>query len=109
MDLNSLWLNFLYDMVENPSSLSFERNPQKGDEGMSSLRSNKQKIMNASSWLESWNIFIRAMIHFHPELAPELLAYHETVCGYQPMHPASSQLKYDTLFRMNLGIDTTSS
>ena len=110
VDLNSLRPHFLYDTVENPSSLSFELNPQKGGEGMfslSSVRSNKQKINNASSWLEAWNIFIRAMVHFHPELAPELLAYQETICGYQRMYPASSWLKYDTAFRMNLGIDKT--
>ena len=110
VDLNSLRPHFLYDTVENPSSLSFQLNPQTDGEGMfslSSVRSNKQKINNASTWLEAWNIFIRAMVHFHPELAPELLAYQETICGYQRMYPASSWLKYDTAFRMNLGIDKT--
>ena len=93
VDLNSLRPHFLYDTVENPSSLSFELNPQKDGEGifsLSSVRSNKQKINNASSWLQAWNIFIRAMVHFHPDLAPELLAYQETICEYQRMYPASS-------------------
>ena len=72
VDLNSLRPNFLSDTVENPSTLGFELYPQKGSEGMfshSSACSNKEKINNASSWLKAWNIFIRAMVYVHLELA----------------------------------------
>ena len=41
------------------------------------------------------------MVHFHPELAPELLVYQESICTYQRLYPASAWLKYDAAFRMN--------
>ena len=104
INFNTLLPNVLYDASSELENLYLKVNPSPSGEqslSFSSKNDRKKKIIDASSWLEAWNIYIRAMVHFHPELAPELLVYQESICTYQRLYPASAWLKYDAAFRMN--------
>ncbi len=56
-------------------------------------------------WLEAWNIYIQGMVRYHPKLAPELLSYLESICGFQLIYPLTAWLKYDPAFRMAMGLN----
>ena len=104
VDLNLLLPSSLYDTTAN-NSYSLQVTP--GSEGAESLsltqaRRTTQKITNLVSWLDAWNIFIRAMVHFHPVLAQELLAYQESFCTFNHSYPFQACYKYDIAFRMNI-------
>ena len=40
-------------------------------------RQQKRKIHNIAGLLETWNIYIRIMTHFHPQLIPDQLVYQD--------------------------------
>ncbi len=72
IDLSTLLPNSLY---ENPVSdnivqlCATEGNLFSATQSVStSLK--KPKITTVAEWLEAWNIYIRGMVHFHPNLAP---------------------------------------
>eukprot|EP00112_Aurelia_sp_Birch-Aquarium-sp1_P016618 Seg3784.4 transcript_id=Seg3784.4/GoldUCD/mRNA.D3Y31 product="hypothetical protein" protein_id=Seg3784.4/GoldUCD/D3Y31 len=95
INFNNLLPNMLYDASSELDNLYLKVNPNSNGEqslSFSSKNDKKKKISDAASWLEAWNIYIRAMVHFHPELAPELLVYQESICTYQRMYPASAWL-----------------
>ena len=104
INFNTLLPNTLYDASAELDNLYLKVNPSSnGEQSLSFASKNdrKKKIFDAASWLEAWNIYIRAMVHFHPELAPELLVYQESICTFQRLYPPSAWLKYDAAFRMN--------
>ena len=107
IDLNSLLPNALYDNSVNPGRFSFTIDPSDSTSKVSVSPStqNKQKINNSVSWFEAWNIYIQAMVNFHPELAKDMLAYQESICTFQRTYPVSAWLRYDTAFRMNIGLN----
>ena len=104
IDLNTLLPNSLYDTTAN-QSYSLQVQPgATGDETVSltQTRRTAQKITNFISWLEAWNVFIRGMVHFHPHLAPDLLAYQESFSALSRNYQFQSCYKYDIAFRMNV-------
>jgi len=110
VDFNTLLPHALYDPPTDGNNLLFELNQSHDGAQMLSLQPAKQqkkKINNAVSWLEAWNIYIRAMAHFHPTLVPELLIYQDFICTLQRSYPSQSWLRYDTAFRLHIALDHT--
>ena len=104
IDLNTLLPNSLYDTTAN-QSYSLQVQPGgSGDETVSLTQTGRtaQKITNFVTWLEAWNVFIRGMVHFHPHLAPDLLAYQESFSTLSRNYHFQSCYKYDIAFRMNV-------
>ena len=104
IDLNTLLPNSLYDTTSN-QSYSLQVQPGgSGDESVSLTQTRKsvQKITNFVSWMEAWNVFIRAMVHFHPVLAPDLLAYQESFGALCRSYNFQACYRYDIAFRMNV-------
>ena len=101
---NELLPSSLYD----PSQLSsfnlqiFPSELGKNKESFPPAKCPTQRISDHSSWLEAWNMFIRASVHFHPYMAQELLAYQETVCTLQWNYPFHTWSKYDIAFRLSI-------
>ena len=112
VDFNSLLPNALYDPSISTNNLTFEVNQSSDGSQLLSLqptKGQKRKINNSTSWLEAWNIYIRAMAHFHPTMIPELLSYQDFMCSLQRSYPAQSWLKYDTAFRLHIALDKSAS
>ena len=42
------------------------------------------------------------MVHFHLDLAPQMLAYHESICSFQRVYPFTAWYRYDVAFRLNI-------
>ena len=108
VDLNSLLPTALYDGTSELDNLYLKVNPTangKQQLSFASKNSRKRKITDFQSWLEAWNIFIRTMVFYHPELGPELLAYQECISTFQRRYPVSSWLRYDSAFRMNIAMN----
>ena len=108
VDLNSLLPTALYDGTSELDNLYLKVNPTANGEqqlSFASKNSRKRKITDFQSWLEAWNIFIRTMVFYHPELGPELLAYQECISTFQRRYPVSSWLRYDSAFRMNIAMN----
>ena len=108
VDLNSLLPTSLYDQVTHPHSFNLKFNPTEPGESVMAVSSpalNKVKINNAATWLQAWNIYIRGMIYFHPDLAPSMLSFQESTCNLQRHYLLTSWLGYDTAFRMNIALD----
>ena len=106
IDLTSLLPNSLYE-VSPYSQYSLEVLPssEQGANSSLSLTQTKrpsQKITTLINWIEAWNVYIRGMVHFHPHLAPELLAYQESFCSINKSYPFSARSRYDIAFRMNM-------
>ena len=104
VDLNTLLPNSLYDTMASPSFSLKVQPGSYGDESVSltQTRRSTQKISTFDNWLEAWNIFIRSMVHFHPNLAPELLAYQESFCYLNRSYAFQACYRYDIAFRMNI-------
>ena len=104
VDLNTLLPNSLYDTMASPSFSLKVQPGSYGDESVSltQTRRSTQKISTFDNWLEAWNIFIRSMVHFHPHLAPELLAYQESFCSLNRSYAFQACYRYDVAFRMNI-------
>ncbi len=45
------------------------------------------------------------MAKSHPALALDLLSYQECICNFQRLYPVQAWLKYDTTFRMSIGVN----
>lgn len=108
IDLGNLLSKALYETAPHTSySVQVNTGPD-GDESvaMTPSRRSQGKIFNFSSWLEAWNVFIRGMVHFHPHLASELLAYQEHFCTLTRNYPFNACYKYDIAFRMNMARST---
>ena len=56
------------------------------------------RIDGLSSWLEAWNVYLRTILSFFPQLAPDLLAYQDQMCKFSRKFKASAWLVYDTAF-----------
>ena len=108
VDFNSLLPNALYDGASDLDNLYLKVNPTANGEqqlSFASKNARKRKICDFKSWLEAWNIFIRTMVFYHPDLGPELLAYQECISTFQRRYPVSSWLRYDSAFRMNIAMN----
>lgn len=106
IDLTSLLPNSLYE-ISPYSQYSLEVLPssEQGANSSLSLTQTKrpsQKITTLINWIEAWNVYIRGMVHFHPYLAPELLAYQESFCSINKSYPFAACSRYDIAFRMNM-------
>ena len=112
IDFNSLLPNALYAPGANTENLLLELNQSPNGAPLFSFQPAKQqkrKINNAASWMEAWNIYIRAMTHFHPSLISELLVYQDFMCTLQRSYPTQAWLRYDTAFRLHIALDKTMS
>ncbi len=114
VDFNLLLPNSLYDSASHVSFGQISLQVKLAESGeATSVTSDpnplakKPKINSSATWLEAWNIFIRCMVNFHPELAHELLAYQELICSFHRQYPVTAWLRYDTAFRMNIGLNKT--
>ena len=105
IDFNNLLPASLYDYSANQATLNLQFNPyEMGNNtlALTSMGQKKVKINSVASWLQAWNLFIRAMVFYHPKLAPELLMYQEYICGLQRNYPLTSWLRYDAAFRLSM-------
>ena len=109
IDSNALLPQSLYDQASHDQEgFNFLLTPAKGGDNSISLtpkRRVSQRVLNFSSWLEAWNIFIRVSVYYHPELAGDLLAYQEQICYFSKTYPFSAWHRYDIAFRMNMALD----
>ncbi len=108
VDFNALLPNSLYDGSEFSNQFTLTLNSNEGNDksiAVTPQGGSKQKINSVASWFEAWNVFIQAMIKFHPDLAPDLLSYQETICNFQRLYPLKAWLKYDAAFRMSMGLN----
>ncbi len=106
--VNSLFPSSLYDSNFDPGQVTAILNPSSPYDHRISVNPTgkpKPKITSFSVWLEAWNIYIQAMVRFHPKLAKDLISYEEANCNFQCIYPAQAWLKYDAAFRMALGLD----
>ena len=104
IDFNKLLPCALYDSSPTPNYLL---QVQQGDQGEGSLsltqtRRQTQKISGILSWIEAWNVYVRGMVHFHPHLATEMLAYQEAFCNLNKSYPFRACSQYDIAFRMKM-------
>lgn len=104
IDLTSLLPNNLYDAAASPVNFQFST----GDDQkpnvttVSAPSAQKPKIATMGQWLEAWNIFIRGMVHFHPSLASQLLAYQESMCTLMRAYQFTACYRYDVAARLNI-------
>ena len=62
----------------------------------------KAKITNLSKWIETWNNFLLATLHFHPHLWPEKLVYQSKFCQCANKFPFSLVMQFDMIVRRKL-------
>ncbi len=108
VDFNELLPNALYDSSNSLNQFTLTFRSDEGTDKSVALTSpggSRQKVNNISSWFEAWNIYIQAMIKFHPNLAADLMSYQESICTFQRLYPVSAWLKYDAAFRMSMGLN----
>ena len=65
----------------------------------------KAKITNLSQWMEAWNNFLPATLHFHPHLWPEMLVYQSKICQYASKFPSSLVMQFDMIVHRALSLD----
>ena len=65
----------------------------------------KPTFSSAATWLQAWNIYIRGMVKFYPEIAPTMHVYQESLCNLQGHYPITSWLRKDTSFRINMALN----
>lgn len=105
INFNTLLPSLLYDYNINQTTFNFQINPNELGNNTVALTSSgnkKVKINSIASWMQAWNLYIRAMVFYHPRLAPELLMYQEYICGLQRSYPLTSWLRYDAAFRLSI-------
>ena len=111
VDFNALLPQSLYDPAsDTQEGFNFHLVPSKAGDNSISLtpkRRVSQRVINFSSWLEAWNIFVRVSVHYHPELAGDLLAYQDHICHFNKTYPFPAWHRYDIAFRMNMALDQT--
>ena len=109
VDFNALLPQSLYDPAsDTQEGFNFHLVPSKAGDNSISLtpkRRVSQRVINFSSWLEAWNIFVRVSVHYHPELAGDLLAYQDHICHFNKTYPFPAWHRYDIAFRMNMALD----
>ena len=102
-DFNALLPTSLYDYTADQPTLNFQINPNdfgNNTVALSSSGNKKVKINSIASWMQAWNLFIRATVFYHPKMAPELLMYQEYMCRLQRSYPLTAWLRYDSAFRL---------
>ncbi len=76
VNFNSLLPSSLYDYNANQTTLNLQINPDNlsdNNVALSAIGNKKVKINSVASWMQAWNLYIRAMVNYHPKSAPELL------------------------------------
>ena len=111
VDFNALLPQSLYDLAsDTQEGFNFHLVPSKAGYNSISLTPKhcvSQCVINFSSWLEAWNIFVRVSVHYHPELARDLLPYQDHICHLNKTYQFPTWHRYDITFRMNMALDQT--
>ncbi len=105
VNFNNLLPSSLYDYNASQTSLNLQINPDdmsNNTVALTATGNKKVKINSVASWMQAWNLYIRAMIFYHPILAPELLTYQDYICGLQRSYLLTSWLRYDAAFRLSI-------
>ena len=100
---NALLPTSLYDYTADQPNLNFQINPNDFGNNTVALCSSgnkKVKINSVASWMQAWNLFIRATVSYYPKMAPELLMYQEYMCRLQRSYPLTAWPRYDYAFRL---------
>ena len=103
VDFNLLLPNSLYDPASLNQNFNLQFNPNQIVEGSvswSSTRRHAAKVSDFPTWLEAWNVFIRAMVFYHSELALDLLMYQECISNFARLYSFKHWSKYDNAFRL---------
>ena len=111
VDFNALLPQSLYDLAsDTQEGFNFHLVPSKAGDNSISLTPKhcvSQCVINFSSWLEAWNIFVRVSVHYHPELARDLLPYQDHICHFNKTYQFPTWHRYNITFRMNMALDQT--
>lgn len=72
------------------------------------LEVSKQKslgVQNFSEWMETWNIFTQAHLHYFPEDGEALFSYQKSITRFHVSYPFEAVYSYDIDFRNLLAIE----
>ena len=59
----------------------------------------KSRIHDFEEWMEAWNVFVQARLHYHPIEAPLLFAYQRTISRLARYYSSPAVMNYDKYFR----------
>ena len=59
----------------------------------------RPKITDFTTWLSAWNIYLQAMVVYHPHLCSQLVSYQTTITRFSTQYSMTAVLTYDRLFR----------
>ena len=65
-------------------------------------RQHQPKAKDFHSWLTAWNIYLQAMIVYHPHLVSQLIHYQATITRFVTQYSFTAVLTYDRLFRYSI-------
>ena len=102
VDFNLLLPNSLYDPASLNQNVNLQFNPTQMGEGSvswSSTRRHAAKISDFPTWLEAWNVFVRAVVFYHSDLALDLLMYQECISNFARLYSFKHWSKHDNAFR----------
>ena len=57
------------------------------------------KITDFPEWMEAWNVFMQARLHFYPDEAPQLFAYQKTISRLARSYEFFAVMNYDKNLR----------
>jgi hypothetical protein len=57
------------------------------------------KITDFPEWMEAWNVFMQARLHFYPDEAPQLFAYQKTISRLARSYEFFAFMNYDKNLR----------
>ena len=108
IDLATLLPKSLYDATSVEPHLHFDlsaSDTRPDQVTFTTSNAKKRSITTTSQWFEAWNVFLRGMVHFHLDLAPQMIAYQESICSFQRVYPFTAWYRYDVAFLLNIARD----
>ena len=62
----------------------------------------RPRVIDFLTWMTAWNNFVQAMMVYHPDTIPQLIAYQTTITSYSSQYTFSSWSNYDQTFRYKM-------
>ena len=86
-------------------SMSFFREENANEETLRFRKTNVNKIENFGEWLEVWNKFLSARLHYQPDEHSILLAYQRSITKFCRTHKFAAVYSYDMAFRKTIAAE----
>ena len=76
-----------------------------GEETLGFKKSGTSKIENFAEWLQVWNKFLAAMLHYHPNQHSALLVYQQTITSLCRTHKFHAVYEFDKAVRKTIAAE----